>query len=61
MVILIMTQFLIGHIDLVDAAKAYLSSWWDIFGGNYVAGVALGPCVEGAYETATQVNSFMSR
>lgn len=57
-------QFLIGHIDLVDAAKASLSSSGHeglYLGGNYVAGVALGRCVEGAYETATQVNDFMSR
>ncbi|KAJ4914697.1 hypothetical protein Rs2_00247 [Raphanus sativus] len=57
-------QFLIGHIDLVDAAKASLSSSGHegiFLGGNYVAGVALGRCVECAYETATQVNDFMSR
>ncbi|CAH8250906.1 unnamed protein product [Arabidopsis lyrata] len=31
-------------------------------GGNYdAAGVALGRCVERTYETATQVNDFISR
>ncbi|XP_078445112.1 flavin containing amine oxidoreductase family [Wolffia australiana] len=56
-------QFLIGHVDLLDTAtgalrRAGLEGL--ILGGNYVAGVALGRCVEGAYETASQVSSFLS-
>ncbi|KAL1206252.1 Protoporphyrinogen oxidase 1 [Cardamine amara subsp. amara] len=57
-------QFLVGHLDLLDTAKSSLTSsgYEGLFlGGNYVAGVALGRCVEGAYETATQVNNFMSQ
>ncbi|CAA7398615.1 unnamed protein product [Spirodela intermedia] len=57
-------QFLVGHLDRLDAAKSALSrGGLDglILGGNYVAGVALGRCVEGAYETAAQVSSFLSR
>ncbi|CAA6662227.1 unnamed protein product [Spirodela intermedia] len=56
--------FLVGHLDRLDAAKSALSrGGLDglILGGNYVAGVALGRCVEGAYETAAQVSSFLSR
>lgn len=57
-------QFLVGHFDILDTAKSSLTSsgYEGLFlGGNYVAGVALGRCVEGAYETATEVNNFMSR
>ncbi|KAG7553326.1 Amine oxidase [Arabidopsis thaliana x Arabidopsis arenosa] len=57
-------QFLVGHFDILDTAKSSLtaSGYEGLFlGGNYVAGVALGRCVEGAYETATEVNNFMSR
>lgn len=57
-------QFLIGHLDRLDAAKSALSrGGLDglILGGNYVAGVALGRCVEGAYDTAAQVSSFLSK
>lgn len=57
-------QFLIGHLDLLDAAKASLKStgFEGLFlGGNYVSGVALGRCVEGAYEIAAEVNDFLSQ
>lgn len=57
-------QFLVGHFDILDTAKSSLTSsgYEGLFlGGNYVAGVALGRCVEGAYETAIEVNNFMSR
>lgn len=57
-------QFLVGHLDLVDAAKSALNSggFEGLFlGGNYVSGVALGRCVEGAYEVAAEVNSFLSQ
>ncbi|XP_004495854.1 protoporphyrinogen oxidase 1, chloroplastic [Cicer arietinum] len=57
-------QFLIGHLDLLDAAKVSLKStgFEGLFlGGNYVTGVALGRCVEGAYEVAAEVNDFLSQ
>jgi len=57
-------QFLIGHLDVLDAAKAGLreAGMEGLFlGGNYVSGVALGRCVEGAYEAATEVASFLSK
>ena len=57
-------QFLIGHFDLLDAAKASLvdAGYKGLFlGGNYVSGVALGRCVEGAYEAAAEIADFLSR
>ncbi|XP_027365120.1 protoporphyrinogen oxidase 1, chloroplastic isoform X1 [Abrus precatorius] len=57
-------QFLIGHLDLLDVAKASLKNtgFEGLFlGGNYVAGVALGRCVEGAYEVAAEVNDFLAK
>lgn len=57
-------QFLIGHLDIVDSAKAALSNggFKGIFlGGNFVSGVALGRCVEGAYEVASDVNKFLQQ
>lgn len=57
-------QFLVGHLDILDAAKNALSNsgFQGLFlGGNYVSGVALGRCVEGAYEVASDVNDFLSK
>jgi len=57
-------QFLIGHFDLLNAAKASLvdAGCKGLFlGGNYVSGVALGRCVEGAYEAASEVAGFLSQ
>ncbi|CAL9009198.1 unnamed protein product [Prunus brigantina] len=55
-------QFLVGHFDVLDAAKAALSNSQGLFlGGNYVTGVALGRCVEGAYDVAAEVANFVSR
>lgn len=57
-------QFLVGHLDLLDAAKAGLSKngLQGLFlGGNYVTGVALGRCVEGAYEIAGEVTNYLSK
>ncbi|KAA3475133.1 protoporphyrinogen oxidase 1, chloroplastic-like [Gossypium australe] len=57
-------QFLVGHLDLLDTAKMALrdSGFHGLFlGGNYVSGVALGRCVEGAYEVAAEVKEFLSR
>ncbi|ESR57864.1 protoporphyrinogen oxidase 1 [Citrus sinensis] len=57
-------QFLVGHLDLLDAAKSSLrdNGYQGLFlGGNYVAGVALGRCVESAYEVASEVSNFLSQ
>lgn len=57
-------QFLVGHLDLLDTAKTALmnSGFHGLFlGGNYVSGVALGRCVEGAYEVAAEVKDFLSQ
>ncbi|KAG8477567.1 hypothetical protein CXB51_030815 [Gossypium anomalum] len=57
-------QFLVGHLDLLDTAKMALrdSGFHGLFlGGNYVSGVALGRCVEGAYEVAAEVKEFLSQ
>ncbi|XP_042476589.1 protoporphyrinogen oxidase 1, chloroplastic isoform X2 [Macadamia integrifolia] len=56
-------QFLIGHLDHLEAAKDALrdGGFQGLFlGGNYVSGVALGRCVEGAYESAEEVSKFLS-
>ncbi|XP_077240531.1 protoporphyrinogen oxidase, chloroplastic-like [Tasmannia lanceolata] len=57
-------QFLIGHLDLLQDAKAALADggFEGIFlGGNFVSGVALGRCVEGAYEIAADVSNYMAK
>ncbi|KAF7056819.1 hypothetical protein CFC21_064197 [Triticum aestivum] len=57
-------QFLIGHLDRLAAAKSALGrGGYDglFLGGNYVAGVALGRCIEGAYESASQVSDFLTK
>ncbi|KAK4738072.1 hypothetical protein R3W88_001769 [Solanum pinnatisectum] len=57
-------QFLVGHLDTLSTAKAALSdNGIDglFLGGNYVSGVALGRCVEGAYEIASEVTGFLSQ
>lgn len=57
-------QFLVGHLDTLGTAKAALSdNGLDglFLGGNYVSGVALGRCVEGAYEVASEVTGFLSQ
>ncbi|KAK4379793.1 hypothetical protein RND71_001655 [Anisodus tanguticus] len=57
-------QFLVGHLDTLGTAKAALSDngLEGLFlGGNYVSGVALGRCVEGAYEIASDVTGFLSK
>ncbi|KAL4855297.1 Protoporphyrinogen oxidase [Chlorella vulgaris] len=51
-------QFNIGHQETVSGAQQDLrSSGWDgvLLGGNYVAGVALGKCIEYGYTFADQV------
>ncbi|KAE8697234.1 Protoporphyrinogen oxidase [Hibiscus syriacus] len=55
--------FSVGHLDLLDTAKTALrdSGFHGLFlGGNYVSGVALGRCVEGAYKAAAEVEEFLS-
>jgi oxygen-dependent protoporphyrinogen oxidase len=57
-------QFLVGHLDLLEVAKSALGrGGYDglFLGGNYVAGVALGRCVEGAYESASQISDFLTK
>ena len=57
-------QFLVGHFDILDAANAALrdSETRGLFlGGNYMSGVALGRCVEGAYDIAADVANFLSQ
>ncbi|KAG6786981.1 hypothetical protein POTOM_008602 [Populus tomentosa] len=57
-------QFLIGHFDILDAARDALKAkgLQGLFlGGNYVSGVALGRCVEGAYDVAAEVTDFLSQ
>ncbi|XP_051141862.1 protoporphyrinogen oxidase, chloroplastic [Andrographis paniculata] len=57
-------QFMIGHLDVLDSARAALSNggFEGLFlGGNYASGVALGRCVEGAYEVAAEVTNYLSQ
>lgn len=57
-------QFLVGHLDLIETAKTSLcKNGYDglFLGGNYVAGVALGKCVECAYESASEISEFLSK
>nr|ABD52324.1 plastid protoporphyrinogen oxidase [Amaranthus tuberculatus] len=57
-------QFLVGHFDVLDAAKAGLANAGQkglFLGGNYVSGVALGRCIEGAYDSASEVVDFLSQ
>ncbi|GLJ07056.1 hypothetical protein SUGI_0056690 [Cryptomeria japonica] len=55
-------QFLVGHLDLLETAQGDLRDCGleGLFlGGNYVVGVALGRCVEGAYESAEEISQFL--
>lgn len=57
-------QFLIGHFDILDSAEAAIKQdgLQGLFlAGNYVSGVALGKCVEGADEISSKVTSFLSQ
>lgn len=57
-------QFLVGHLDLLDTAKVSMNNagFHGLFlGGNYVSGVALGRCVEGADEVAAQVTDYLQQ
>ena len=51
-------QFNLGHLEAVDAAKGALkeAGMENVkLGGNYVAGVALGKCIEYGYEFAKEL------
>lgn len=57
-------QFMIGHLDVLDAANTALSNggFGGLFlAGNYVSGVALGKCVEAAYDVADDVTKYLSQ
>ncbi|KAI5067353.1 hypothetical protein GOP47_0017881 [Adiantum capillus-veneris] len=57
-------QFEVGHLDILDdARKALDSSGLEglFLGGNYVVGVALGRCVEGAYESADSISEYFKK
>ncbi len=57
-------QFTIGHLELLEDARKGLdeSGLEGVFlGGNYVVGVALGRCVEGAYESAQVISDYITR
>ncbi|KAG8389632.1 hypothetical protein BUALT_Bualt02G0249200 [Buddleja alternifolia] len=57
-------QFMVGHLDLLDNVRTSLSNggFKGLFlGGNYVSGVALGRCVEGAYDVAAEVTDYLSQ
>ena len=44
-------QFNVGHLDLLDTARTSMdAAGYDkvVLAGNYVAGVAIGKCVDGA-------------
>lgn len=51
-------QFTVGHLETLEMARQALADAGHdgiILGGNYVAGVALGRCVEAAYESANEI------
>ncbi|CAI5485626.1 unnamed protein product [Closterium sp. Naga37s-1] len=55
-------QFNVGHLDNLAKARAEIKAAGleGVFlGGNYVAGVALGRCVEGGYERAAEVVQYL--
>ena len=54
-------QFEVGHLDILsDARNALANAGLEgiFLGGNYVSGVALGRCVESAYEFAESISQF---
>ncbi|KAL6501426.1 hypothetical protein OROGR_026559 [Orobanche gracilis] len=57
-------QFLIGHLDVLDDARTALNKggYKGLFlGGNYICGVALGSCVQGACDVAANVTDYLSQ
>ncbi|GMH32708.1 hypothetical protein BSKO_00542 [Bryopsis sp. KO-2023] len=56
-------QFNVGHLDVLESAEESLSSTGMggiKLGGNYVAGVALGKCVEFAYKYADDLSQHVT-
>lgn len=56
-------QFNVGHLDTLERAKQDLAAaglGGVLLGGNYVAGVALGKCVEYGYEFAAQIADYVA-
>ncbi|KAK9902125.1 hypothetical protein WJX75_005247 [Coccomyxa subellipsoidea] len=56
-------QFNLGHLEVVQGAKEDLEAaglGGILLGGNYVAGVALGKCVEYGYEYAHEISKYLS-
>jgi oxygen-dependent protoporphyrinogen oxidase len=57
-------QFNIGHLDLLETARTSMdAAGYDkvVLAGNYVAGVAIGKCVDGAYTTADTLDSLLNK
>jgi oxygen-dependent protoporphyrinogen oxidase len=55
-------QFNVGHFDILrDARKALDDAGLPglFLGGNYVAGVSLGQCIEGAYECSKSISQLL--
>ena len=56
-------QFNVGHLDLLDTARTSMdAAGYDkvVLAGNYVAGVAIGKCVDGAYTTADTLDTVLN-
>ena len=54
-------QFELNHMETLEGARAAIAEagYEGLFlGGNYTAGVALGKCVEAAYNQAADVAAF---
>jgi len=57
-------QFNVGHLDQLEVVKRSMADAGlegVLLGGNYVAGVALGKCVEFGYEFAEQVAGYVGK
>ncbi|KAI3873695.1 hypothetical protein MKW92_007127 [Papaver armeniacum] len=55
-------QFLVGHLDTLRCKRGLQDGGLHglFLGGNYVSVVALGRCVEGAFDSAAEVSKFLS-
>lgn len=57
-------QINIGHLDRLDTARKEMdAAGLDgvLLAGNYVAGVAIGKCVDGAYAAADGLEKVLSK